>query len=112
MTTPGTLNGIVYITRTDYLNLKANGTATICDSPQTYDANKVYIIKEELVTTVNAITASGSLSDQPATTNAVWAAILSASGANYKISYVTPTTGTYNNYIRLESTCSEKDAKK
>ena len=115
MTTPGTLNGIVYITRADYLTLKNAGStgAVIGTSTdkQYYDINKVYIIKEELAPEVSA-TAAATYAEVPPSTPAVWAAILSASGANYKISYVTPTTGTYNNYIRLESTCSEKDASK
>jgi hypothetical protein len=71
MATTATLDGIVYITKADYDNLKANGTAIISGSPQTYDANKIYIIKEELATEVTAATASGSLSNQPATTNAI-----------------------------------------
>jgi hypothetical protein len=56
-----TLNGIVYLTRDAYNALGANA-----------DPGKVYIVKEEMATAVNADTAAAAATASvPATTNAI-----------------------------------------
>jgi hypothetical protein len=87
----GTLNGVYYVNKKNYDTINS-GTAI---NGVTSGQDKIFIIKEELNTVVNATTAtvctdytSASYTwsgNQPATTSAVWNAINQAAGATYSL---------------------------